>query len=134
MSLSFFAIPPSRRAALSICLAGVAWGLWWLPVRWLAGHGLAGDLVSVAVYALGGLWFWTMAGPVPDYLHTWLPGLFLTGVGVGMVLPALSGAAVAHLPPSRFGIGSAVNQAVRQVGAVMGVAVTVRSRLGARFT
>lgn len=97
-----------------------------LSGRWAARHGHRALLVGGSlVYALGGVWFWTMAGPVPDYLHTWLPGLFLTGVGVGMVLPALSGAAVAHLPPSRFGIGSAVNQAVRQVGAVMGVAVTV---------
>ncbi|HIV69845.1 MAG TPA: DHA2 family efflux MFS transporter permease subunit [Candidatus Aquabacterium excrementipullorum] len=97
-----------------------------LSGRWAAKHGHRGLLVGGSlVYALGGLWFWTMAGPTPDYLHTWLPGMFLTGTGVGMVLPALSGAAVAHLPPQRFGIGSAVNQAVRQVGAVMGVAFTV---------
>ncbi len=97
-----------------------------LSGRWAARHGHRGLLVGGSlVYALGGLWFWTMAGPTPDYLHTWLPGLFLTGAGVGMVLPALSGAAVAHLPPARFGIGSAVNQAVRQVGSVMGVAFTV---------
>jgi hypothetical protein len=42
-----------------------------------------------------------------------------------MVLPSLSGAAVARLPPGRFGIGSAVNQAVRQMGGVLGVAATV---------
>ncbi|MFY9476269.1 MAG: MFS transporter [Aquabacterium sp.] len=65
-----------------------------LSGRWAARHGHRALLVGGSlVYALGGLWFWTMAGPVPDYLHTWLPGLFLTGVGVGMVLPALSGAA-----------------------------------------
>ena len=46
---------PARRAVLSVCLAGVAWGLWWLPVRWLASLGLEGDLVSVAVYFLGAL-------------------------------------------------------------------------------
>jgi hypothetical protein len=42
-----------------------------------------------------------------------------------MVLPSLSGAAVARLAPGRFGIGSAVNQAVRQIGMVLGVAATV---------
>jgi hypothetical protein len=41
------------------------------------------------------------------------------------VMPSLSAAAVAHLPPARFGVGSAVNQAVRQMGAVLGVALTV---------
>lgn len=97
-----------------------------LSGRWAARHGHRALLVGgSAIYALGGLWFWTMAGPVPDYLHTWLPGMVLTGVGVGMVLPSLSGAAVAHLPTARLAVGSAVNQAVRQVGGVMGVAVTV---------
>jgi hypothetical protein len=40
-------------------------------------------------------------------------------------LPSLSGAAVARLAPSRLGIRTAVNQAVRQMGAVLGVAATV---------
>ncbi|WP_321821040.1 MULTISPECIES: hypothetical protein [unclassified Burkholderia] len=48
-----------------------------------------------------------------------------TGLAVGMVTPSLSAAAVAHLPPARFGVGSAVNQAIRQMGAVFGVALTV---------
>ena len=82
---------------------------------------VAGSLV----YALGGLWFYLRCGSEPDYLRTWLPGLMLTGTAVGMVLPSLSGAAVARLAPARFGIGSAVNQAVRQIGAVLGVAATV---------
>ncbi|HZV93587.1 MAG TPA: MFS transporter [Caldimonas sp.] len=82
-------------------------------------------VVGSVVYACGGLWFRLVPGIAPDYLHHWLPGLFLTGIGVGMVLPSLSGAAVAQLAPNRFGIGSAVNQAVRQVGSVLGVAVTI---------
>ncbi len=55
----------------------------------------------------------------------WLPGLFLSGIGVGMVLPSLSGAAVAGLPAAQYAVGSAVNQATRQLGSVLGVAVTV---------
>ncbi len=77
------------------------------------------------LYAAGGLWLWLLAGTQPDFLGTWLPGLMLTGTAVGMVLPSLSGAAVARLPPGRFGVGSAVNQAVRQMGGVLGVAATV---------
>lgn len=77
------------------------------------------------IYAAGGLWFYLRAGLTPDYLGTWLPGLMFTGTAVGMVLPSLSGAAVARLAPARFGIGSAVNQAVRQIGTVLGVAATV---------
>jgi MFS family permease len=51
--------------------------------------------------------------------------MVLNGIGVGMVMPSLAAAAVAHLPPAQFGVGSAVNQAVRQMGAVLGVALTV---------
>jgi EmrB/QacA subfamily drug resistance transporter len=82
---------------------------------------VAGSLI----YAAGGIWFYLRAGVEPDYLGTWLPGLMLTGTAVGMVLPSLSGAAVARLAPTRFGIGSAVNQAVRQIGSVLGVAATI---------
>jgi drug/metabolite transporter (DMT)-like permease len=55
MSTAVSPVVSSRRAVLSVCMAGVAWGLWWLPVRWLAGKGLSGDMVSVALYSLGAL-------------------------------------------------------------------------------
>ncbi|MGC4076239.1 MAG: MFS transporter [Rubrivivax sp.] len=77
------------------------------------------------LYACGGLWLYARAGTTPDFLGVWLPGLCMTGTAVGLVLPALSGAAVARLAPARFGVGSAVNQAVRQIGGVLGVAATV---------
>jgi MFS family permease len=64
-------------------------------------------------------------GLTPSYLAHWLPALLLTGIGTGMVLPSLSAAAVSRLNPARFGVGSAINQAVRQIGTVLGVAVTV---------
>jgi predicted MFS family arabinose efflux permease len=51
--------------------------------------------------------------------------MFLTDVGAGMALPSLSAAAVARLAPNRFGVGSTVNQAVRQIGAALGVAIAV---------
>jgi EmrB/QacA subfamily drug resistance transporter len=77
------------------------------------------------LYAAGGLWLYMRVSTTPDYLGVWLPGLLMTGTAVGMVLPSLSGAAVARLAPARFGVGSAVNQAVRQMGGVLGVAATV---------
>lgn len=82
-------------------------------------------VIGSLVFAIGGAWFALVPGVEPDYLRTWLPGQLLNGVGVGMVMPSLAGAAVAHLPPAQFGVGSAVNQAVRQMGAVLGVALTV---------
>lgn len=89
-----------------------------------AGHKLllvTGSLITT----VASVWFALVPGVNPDYVHSWLPGALLTGLGVGMVMPSLSAAAVAHLPPARFGVGSAVNQSVRQMGAVFGVALTV---------
>jgi MFS family permease len=77
------------------------------------------------LYAVAGLWFMTMPGLEPAYLTHWLPGLLLSGASVGMVLPSLSGAAVSKLPAQHYAVGSAVNQATRQIGAVIGVAITV---------
>jgi EmrB/QacA subfamily drug resistance transporter len=75
------------------------------------------------LFAAGALWNATMLS-APSYVML-LPGIVLTGVGTGMVMPSLSAAAVARLPAARFGVGSAVNQAVRQIGSVFGVALVV---------
>ena len=77
------------------------------------------------LYAAAGLWFMWVPSGQPAYLTEWLPGLFLSGASVGLVLPSLSGAAVSKLPPQHYAVGSAVNQATRQIGAVIGVAITV---------
>ncbi|GAA0744394.1 DHA2 family efflux MFS transporter permease subunit [Ideonella azotifigens] len=102
-----------------------------MPVAILTGR-LAGRyghrpfLVGGALlYAAAGLWFMRVPGLEPAYLTHWLPGLFLSGAGVGLVMPSLSGAAVSKLPAAHYAVGSAVNQAVRQIGAVIGVAITV---------
>jgi len=77
------------------------------------------------LYAVAGLWFLLVPGTEPAYLTQWLPGLLLSGTSVGLVLPSLSGAAVSQLPAQHYAVGSAVNQATRQIGAVIGVAITV---------
>ncbi len=60
-----------------------------------------------------------------QYLSHWLPGLVMSGIAVGLVLPSLSAAAVSRLPVAHYAVGSAVNQATRQIGSVLGVALTV---------
>ena len=61
----------------------------------------------------------------PDYWGRWLPASLLTGLGVALTFPVLSAAAVAGLPPERFGVGGALNQTARQMGGVLGVALLV---------
>ncbi len=77
------------------------------------------------VYAAAGAWFLFVPEQTPDYLHHWLPGVLMSGLGVGMVLPSLAAAAVNRLPAEQYAVGSAVNQATRQIGSVLGVALTV---------
>jgi EmrB/QacA subfamily drug resistance transporter len=77
------------------------------------------------LYAVAGLWFLLVPGPDAAYPTHWLPGLLLSGASVGLVLPSLAGAAVSRLPAQHYAVGSAVNQATRQIGAVIGVAITV---------
>lgn len=82
-------------------------------------------LVGCLIYAISALWFLFVPGIEPAYLTQWLPGMLLSGIGVGMVMPSLSGAAVSRLPADHYAVGGAVNQAIRQIGSVMGVALTV---------
>src|SRR5439155_24317826 len=63
--------------------------------------------------------------PHAAFLTHWFPAQVVTGIAVGMVMPSLSAAAVSQLPAQRFGVGSAVNQAIRQIGSVLGVALVV---------
>jgi EmrB/QacA subfamily drug resistance transporter len=61
----------------------------------------------------------------PDYVVEFLAAQMLTGAGVGLSFAAWSSAAVAELPAERFATGSAVLACLRQIGAVLGVAVLV---------
>jgi EmrB/QacA subfamily drug resistance transporter len=77
------------------------------------------------VYAASGAWLLAMIGTEPAYATHMLPGSLVAGLGVAMVIPQLTSAAVQELPSDEFGAGSAVNQAIRQFGATFGVALTV---------
>ena len=77
------------------------------------------------VFGLGFLLRWAVTSGSPHYLSQWLPVVVTTGIGVGLLMPSLASAAVHGLPQHRLGVGSAVNQAIRQIGFVLGVAVTI---------
>jgi MFS family permease len=77
------------------------------------------------LFGLGTLWLSAETGASPDYLGAMLPGMLLTGAGVGFSFAAWSSAAVAELPPARFATGSAIATAMRQIGAVLGIAALI---------
>ena len=51
--------------------------------------------------------------------------MLISGAGVGLVIPTLTGAGASSLPPERFATGAAVLTMGRQIGAALGVAVLV---------
>ncbi|MEO3784226.1 MFS transporter [Actinocorallia sp. B10E7] len=81
--------------------------------------------LGCVVFAAGNLWWFAALTPDPAYLTAFLPGMLLTGVGVGLTLPTLVSAAVSVLPAGSFATGSAVVTMARQIGSVLGVAALV---------
>ena len=59
----------------------------------------------------------------PAWLEVFLPSLVLIGIGIGLVISSLTSAANAFLPVHRFGMGSALYNTNRQVGAALGIAI-----------
>jgi EmrB/QacA subfamily drug resistance transporter len=82
-------------------------------------------LPGALLFAAGALYFALSMDAGSDYVSELLPGQILTGSGVGLSFAAWGSAAVAELPPHRFATGSAVLATLRQIGAVLGIAVLV---------
>ncbi|WP_300610434.1 MFS transporter, partial [Trebonia sp.] len=77
------------------------------------------------IYAAGCVFWRLNLSLTPDYAAHMLPGMLMTGTGVGLTLPTLVSAAVAAVPSHRFATGSGVVTMARQVGIVLGVAILV---------
>ena len=61
--------------------------------------------VGSLIFAAAAVWWITRIGLTPDYVGAYLPGSIATGIGVGLMLPSLGGAATAPLPPERSATG-----------------------------
>ncbi len=84
-----------------------------MPVRYLIGPGL----ILVAI----GLLLMRRIDPTSDWTRLVI-GLFISGVGTGLVNPPLASTAVGVVHPSRSGMASGVNSTFRQVGIATGIA------------
>jgi EmrB/QacA subfamily drug resistance transporter len=83
--------------------------------------GAAGGIV----FALSTVWFLARVGDEPHYVSDYLPGALVGGIGVGLILPALTALATATLPPARLATGIGVQTTFRQIGAALGLAAFV---------
>jgi EmrB/QacA subfamily drug resistance transporter len=91
-----------------------------VPVRLLIGPGLV--VVGVGLLLMRGL-----AASSP-WTHL-VPGLAVTGIGIGTVNPPLASTAVGVVQPRRAGMASGINSTFRQIGIATGIAL-----LGTLFT
>jgi EmrB/QacA subfamily drug resistance transporter len=80
--------------------------------------GTAGGIL----FALSSVWFLVQLGDDPRYVSEYLPGALVGGVGVGLVLPALTALATSTLPAARLATGIGVQTTFRQIGAAVGLA------------
>lgn len=94
------------------------------PIARKAGPGPVAA-AGCAVYAAGCVFWRLNLALSPDYAARMLPGMLLTGTGVGLTLPSLVSAAVSAVPPQRFATGSGIVTMARQAGIVLGVAILV---------
>jgi hypothetical protein len=85
----------------------------------------AGSKLTIAAgLALIGGGLWQVSYATTGWTFTSiLPGMILTGIGAGLVIPAVSGSVMNSLPREHTGVGSATNGVFIQVGGALGVAV-----------
>ena len=85
-----------------------------MPVRLLIGPG--GIIVGVGLLLMRGL------DAQSDWTHL-VPGLVVSGVGVGLINPPLASTAVGVVPARQAGMASGINSTFRQVGIATGIAL-----------
>ena len=82
-------------------------------------------------FAIGGVWRLVALDGEPAYVADYLPSMLFAGLGVALCLPQLSSVVAQSLPPNRLGVGGGANQAIRQFGGTLGVALTIAFVSGA---
>jgi EmrB/QacA subfamily drug resistance transporter len=84
-----------------------------LPAKWLIGPGFL--ILGVGLLLVHGI------EDGSSWTHL-IPGLLVSGVGIGMINPPLASTAVGVVPVARAGMASGVNSTFRQVGIATGIA------------
>jgi EmrB/QacA subfamily drug resistance transporter len=103
--------------ALSIALASVGGAL-------LAPRIGTKVVVTTGMVLFGGAFLWvSTVSADTSYAATIVPQMVLMGLGMGLISTPATESILLVLPPARAGVGSAVNDATRELGGTLGVAV-----------
>ncbi|MEZ5382048.1 MAG: DHA2 family efflux MFS transporter permease subunit [Microthrixaceae bacterium] len=84
--------------------------------------GVRRTVFSGMLFIIAGLLAFAQVGPTTPYLLA-MAGLVLMATGMALTMPATTAGLVGSLPPSKAGVGSAVNDTTREVGGALGIAV-----------
>jgi EmrB/QacA subfamily drug resistance transporter len=77
------------------------------------------------LFGAGTLLFALRVGAHPAFAADFLPANMLSGIGVGLTFAGFGSAAVAELPRNRYATGGAINNCIRQIGAVLGISTLI---------
>jgi EmrB/QacA subfamily drug resistance transporter len=81
-------------------------------------------VVATGMTLLGSAFLWVATVPVDaSYATVIVPQMVLMGTGLGFISTPATESILQVLPPARAGVGSAVNDATRELGGTLGVAV-----------
>jgi DHA2 family methylenomycin A resistance protein-like MFS transporter len=110
-------------AGLDVSAIGVSFALAAVLSGQLVGQtGARGPMLAGLLLAGGATLGLLRLGPSTPIAATWW-NLALLGAGIGLCLTPTTSIAIAAVDPSRAGMASAIHNAARQVGQVLGVAV-----------
>jgi predicted MFS family arabinose efflux permease/uncharacterized protein YjeT (DUF2065 family) len=93
--------------------------------------GLDATIAVAFVFVGGGLLGLSTSGTQTPYL-AYAAWLAVTGVGITLALPTLSGVITGSLPPAQAGVGTGLQATTREFGSALGVAV-IATVFTARF-
>ena len=103
--------------AISIAVASVTGGI-------LAPRVGTKAVVTTGLLMFGTAMAWVSTATVDTpYASTIVPQMVLMGLGMGLISTPATESIMLVLPPARAGVGSAVNDATRELGATLGVAI-----------
>lgn len=81
-------------------------------------------VVTTGLVLFGASFLWISQVAVDaSYVQVIIPQMVLLGLGMGLIATPATESIMLVLPPARAGVGSAVNDATRELGATLGVAV-----------